>query len=44
LTDDLDGDEAGHTGIVTGRTEDIGLRMFDDLFANGVFVNMDDPV
>jgi hypothetical protein len=32
------------TGIVAGRAEEIGFRLIDDPFANGVFVNMSDSI
>lgn len=42
--DYFDGDEAADAGVVAGRAEEIGFRLVDDPFANGVLVDMSDPV
>jgi hypothetical protein len=42
--DDLDSDEAVDTGIVAGGAEEVGFRLVYDPFANGVLVDVGDPV
>src|ERR1700677_2237763 len=42
--DYFDGDEAADAGVLAGRTEEIAFRLVDDPFANGILVDMSDPV
>jgi hypothetical protein len=42
--DHFDGDEAPEAGIVAGGAEEIGFRLVDDPFTDGVLMNMGDLV
>lgn len=42
--DYFDGDEPADAGVIAGRAEEIGFGVVDDPFANGVLVDMSDPV